>query len=66
MALRQIREEGDEFLRKRSREVEIDDINKSIIKEDIDSIEKNNSNKDSTCNEETNCNSCEKNGILVK
>ena len=46
--------------------IEFDDINKSIIKEDIDSVEKNNSNKDSTCNEETNCNSCEKNGILVK
>ena len=46
--------------------IEFDEINENIIKEDIDSAEKNNSNKDSTCNEETNCNSCEKNPIVVK
>lgn len=46
--------------------IEFDDLNENIIKEDIDSAEKNNSNKDSTCNEETNCNSCEKNPIVVK
>ena len=46
--------------------IEFDDINKSIIKEDNDLAEKNNSNKDSTCNEETKCDSCEKNGIIVK
>ena len=46
--------------------IEFDDLNENIIKEDFDSAEKNNSNKDSTCNEETNCNSCEKNPIVVK
>jgi len=45
---------------------EFDDINKEEIKEEIDSNENNNSNKDSQYNEETNCNSCEKNGICVK
>ena len=45
---------------------EFDSLNKKLIKDDSDSIGKNNSNKDSTCNEETNSNSCEKNGITVK
>ncbi len=38
MALRQIREEGDEFLRKRSREVEIDDITSEKIQSLIDDM----------------------------
>lgn len=38
MALRQIREEGDEFLRKRSREVEIDDIKSEKIQSLIDDM----------------------------
>ena len=38
MALRQIREEGDEFLRKKSREVEIDDITSEKIQSLIDDM----------------------------
>ena len=38
MALRQIREEGDEFLRKRSKEVEIDDITSEKIQSLIDDM----------------------------
>ena len=38
MALRQIREEGDEFLRKRSREVEFDDIKSEKIQSLIDDM----------------------------
>ena len=38
MALRQIREEGDEFLRKKSREVEIDDIKSEKIQSLIDDM----------------------------
>ena len=38
MALRQIREEGDEFLRKRSREVEFDDITSEKIQSLIDDM----------------------------
>ena len=43
-----------------------DNLNNKLIKDNNYSLKEINSNKDLTCNEETNCNTSEKNGVSVK